>query len=76
MLVDGLKHYTPQEERVNIISHAIGLALSLVALILLVLRAGLYGNAWHIVSASIFGVSLVALYTASTFYHSGIDPGK
>ena len=76
MLVDGLKYYTPQEERVKIISHAIGLVLSLVALILLVLRAGLYGNAWHIVSASIFGVSLVALYTASTFYHSAKDPRK
>lgn len=74
--MEGLKHYTPQEERANIISHAIGLALSLVALVLLVLRAGLYGNAWHIVSASIFGAALVSLYAASTFYHSAKDPRK
>ena len=74
--MNGLKNYTPQEERANIISHAIGLVLSLVALVLLVVRAGLYGNAWHIVSVSIFGASLVSLYAASTFYHSAKDPEK
>jgi len=74
--MDGLKHYTPLEERTNIISHAIGLVLSIIALVLLVLRAGLYGNAWHIVSAGIFGFSLISLYAASTFYHSATDPKR
>jgi hemolysin III len=74
--MDGLKQYNPQEEQANIISHAIGLVLSLVALVFLVVRAGLYGNAWHIVSVGIFGASLVALYAASTFYHSAKDPEK
>jgi hemolysin III len=74
--MDGLKHYTPREEQANIISHAIGLVLSVVALVLLVVRAGLYGDAWHIVSVSIFGASLLALYAASTFYHSAKDPRK
>lgn len=74
--MDGLKHYTPQEERANVISHAVGLVLSVVALVLLVVRAGLYGNAWHIVSVSIFGASLLSLYAASTFYHSAKDPRK
>jgi len=71
--MDGLKHYTPQEEKANIISHVIGLTLSLAALILLVLRAGRYGNIWHLVSASVFGASLIALYAASVFYHSAKD---
>jgi len=71
--MDGLKHYTPLEEKTNIISHAIGLVLSIAALVLLVMRASLYGNAWHIVSASIFGASLISLYAASTFYHSATD---
>jgi len=74
--MDGLKHYTPLEEKTNIISHAIGLVLSIAALVLLVLRASLYGNAWHIVSASIFGFSLISLYAASTFYHSATDPKR
>ena len=42
----------------------------MVAIVLLVARAGSYGNAWHIMSAAIFGISLIALYAASTAYHS------
>ncbi len=72
--MDGLKFYTPLEEKTNIISHAIGLVLSIVALVLLVIRASLYGHALHVVSAAIFGISLIVLYAASTFYHSAKDP--
>ena len=68
-----MSHYSPNEEKANIISHAIGLAFSIVALVLLVVRASLYGDAWHIVSVAIFGVSLISLYAASTFYHSAKD---
>ena len=64
------KFYSPLEERVNILSHAIGLLLSIIAVVLLVTRASSYGNAWHIVSAAIFGASLITLYAASTVYHS------
>jgi hemolysin III len=67
--IEGIKSYSPIEEKVNIISHAIGFILSIVALILLVTRASLHGDVWHIVSFSIFGVSLIVLYAASTFYH-------
>lgn len=69
-----IKHYSPGEEKTNIISHAIGLLLSVVALVLMVVRAGLHGNLLQLVSVSIFGVSLIALYAASTFYHSAQDP--
>ena len=64
------KFYSPLEERINILSHAIGLLLSIIAVVLLVTRASHYGNAWHIVSVAIFGASLIALYAASTTYHS------
>lgn len=65
-----MKDYSPIEERANIISHAIGLILGIVALALLVKKATAFGNIWHIVSFSIFGVSLIVLYAASTLYHS------
>ena len=68
--IEGIKHYAPIEEKINIISHAIGLILSIVALVLLVTHATLHGDVWHIVSFSIFGASLIILYAASTFYHS------
>lgn len=63
------KHYDQTEETINVITHAFGLLLSVIALVLLITKASLYGNAWHIVSFSVFGVSLVTLYTASTLYH-------
>ena len=72
--MNSLKFYSPLEEKTNIISHAIGLVLSIIALVLMVIRASQYGNVWHIVSVSIFGASLIALYAASTFYHSAKEP--
>ena len=67
-------NYSPLEEGLNIASHAIGFFLSIAALVLLVVRASVYGNAWHIVSFSIFGASLIILYAASTIYHSVKKP--
>ena len=70
----GTQHYSPLEEKTNIISHAIGLGLSIVALVLMVLKSSSEGDAWHVVSVVIFGFSLIALYSASTVYHSARDP--
>ena len=72
--IEGIKTYSTLEESINIISHAIGLILSIVALVLLVRHAHLHGNAWHVVSFAIFGLSLISLYAASTFYHSAKKP--
>ncbi|NOR41230.1 MAG: hemolysin III family protein [Gammaproteobacteria bacterium] len=72
--IEGIKTYSTLEESINIISHAIGLILSIVALVLLVRHANLHGNAWHVVSFAIFGLSLISLYAASTFYHSAKKP--
>lgn len=61
--------YTPREEMANSITHGCGALLSLVGLILLVVYSSRNGNSYHIVSTSIFGASLVMLYTMSTLYH-------
>jgi hemolysin III len=70
----GTENYSVAEERINIISHAIGFILSVVASVFLVTDAILHGDAWHIVSFSIFGASLMTLYAASTCYHSVKKP--
>ncbi len=64
------KIYPPKEEKLNIISHGLGLLLSLVALPLLVVFSSIKGDVWHIVSFSIYGSSMVVLYLASTLFHS------
>ncbi len=62
------------EEIFNSITHGTGALISLAGLVLLIVFASLYGEARHIVSCTIFGVSLVLLYTASTLYHSFRKP--
>ena len=54
----------------NSISHLIGAALALVGLILLVVLAARQGDPWKIVSFSIYGTTLLLLYTFSALYHS------
>lgn len=66
--------YSPSEEKINILSHAAGIVMSVAALVLMLIRAASYGNTWHVVGAGIFGASLVALYTSSTLYHSSKSP--
>ena len=51
------------------LTHCIGAALSLVGLVLLIVFAAIYGNAYHVVSFTIFGVVLFLLYLFSTLYH-------
>jgi len=74
--IEGIKCYSPIEEKINIISHAIGFISSIVALLLLVTRATLHGDVRHIVSFSIFGASLMMLYAASTCYHLAKKPAS
>ena len=58
------------EELANSISHGLGLVLALVALPVLVLSAMRIGSTHFMVGASVFGVTMVLLYLASTLYHS------
>ena len=69
MKTKKITYYEKKEEKLNVISHGIGLILSIIALVLLVVYASIFGSAWHIVSFSIYGASLIVLYSASTFYH-------
>lgn len=64
---------TLQEEFANSISHGIGILFSVVAIALLVTFSVLNGSAIHIVSCSIFGGSILLLYTFSTLYHAVQD---
>lgn len=62
--------YSVGEEIANTITHAVGTGLSIAALVILIVAATTTGTAWHIVSFSIFGSTLILLYLASTLYHA------
>lgn len=70
MLENKLKFYSKGEEIANAVTHGIGAALSVVGLVLLILFSKNYGDLWYIVSFTVYGISLVILYTESTLYHS------
>ena len=68
------KSYSAKEEALNVYSHGLGFVLSIAGLVLLVFRAVQYGDAWHIVSFSIYGFSMTVLYLASTLFHAAKNP--
>lgn len=62
--------YPRREEIANAITHGIGALLSLAGLVLLIVFSSLKGTAWHVVSFTIYGVSMLLLYLCSTLVHS------
>ncbi|RUR30284.1 hemolysin III family protein [Vreelandella andesensis] len=59
------------EEWLHSITHGVGAVLSLIGMVVLLVVASLAAHIdpWKIVSLSLYGTTLVLLYTASTFYH-------
>lgn len=64
-----LPKYTKGEEIFNAVSHIVGGAFGILALVIGVIYAALYSNAVAIVSMVIFGVAMILLYTMSAIYH-------
>lgn len=62
------------EEIANSITHGIGAVFGVTALTIMVAVAATSGDVWGVVGASIFGATLVLLYTASTLYHAITAP--
>ncbi len=54
----------------NSLTHGIAAVVSAGLLALMVVYASLYGSVWHVVSFSIYGATMVLLFTASTCYHA------
>lgn len=72
----NLKTYSHQEETLNIWSHSAGICLGIIGLTFLIIKGGINQNLLHIVSYVIYGVSIIALFTASTLYHASKDASK
>lgn len=57
-------------EKLNAWTHLVGAVLAVAGAIVLVVRATLDGDPWKVVSVSIYGLTLVLLYSFSALYHS------
>ncbi|MBN1988610.1 MAG: hemolysin III family protein [Bacteroidales bacterium] len=64
------------EEIFNSLSHAVGFLVAIVGTVILIIRSAIHGNAWHIVSFSIFGAGMINLYLASALFHGAQDLRK
>ena len=60
---------TQLEEQLNAWTHGFGALLGIVALVFLILKAGTV-NPWSLFSVIVYGLSVVILFSASTFYHA------
>lgn len=70
-----LPYYTKGEEIFNMTSHIVGGAFGIVALVLCVVFAAIHHNGYGVVSSSIYGVTMILLYTMSSIYH-GLKPQR
>ena len=68
-----LPYYTRGEEIFNMVTHIIGGALGIVTIVLGVIMAASHGNIYGIVTGSIYGFTMLLLYTISSLYH-GLKP--
>ena len=68
--VQSIGYNVYRGEKFNSITHLAGTAVAIAGLVVLVVFASLTGDPWKIVSCSIYGVTLITLYTSSSLYHS------
>lgn len=72
---ENLNHrYSIAEERLNVLTHGFGMFMSIVALFFLIKKSFNYAGFWQQASFIIYGVSMIVLYAASTFYHAAKTP--
>ena len=72
--MSSAKKYSLGEEIAHSVSHGIGALLGIVGLIVMLWLSVKHGDVWHVVSVSIYGASVILLYSASTLYHALTNP--
>jgi len=70
-----LPDYSRGEEVMNMVTHIVGGALGLTALVLCLIRS--WGDPWDVAGSLVYGVCMICLYTFSSIYHGmGEGTGK
>ena len=69
----SLPDYTHGEEITNMVTHIVGGALGILALVLCPIFGARHHSAWGVVSGTVFGFCLLVLYAVSSVYH-GLSP--
>ena len=70
MAFQNIKRYTVGEEIFNSVSHGVSALGAIVGCSVMVTLAACFGNGTAVLSALVFGLSLITMYTMSTLYHA------
>ncbi len=68
-----LPTYSKGEEITNMTSHIVGAVFGIIATVLCIIFAASNGNVYGVVSGTIYGITMIILYTMSSIYH-GLSP--
>lgn len=68
--------YSPQEEKINVLTHLTGSLISVISAITMLILAARNFSTVNIIGALVFGFSLIYLYVNSTMYHNETDLRK
>ena len=69
-----LPDYTKGEEIFNMVSHIVGGAVGIAALVLCIIVSAIHRNGYGLAGSIVYGISMITLYTMSSVYH-GLRPG-
>ena len=70
-MTESLIHrYSKKEEFLNVLTHGLGLVLGIIVFPFLLIKSLEYSGFWKPASIIIYGISIIILYAASTFYHA------
>ena len=69
-----LPDYTVGEDRANMITHIVGASIGILTLLGVLFNAIRNQNVWGIISGSIYGFTMITLFTVSSVYH-GLNRG-
>lgn len=72
--MEDSKSYSLREEKANYLTHALGVLIAIIAIIVLVHKAIVADNGWAIVAYSIYGFGMLACMLSSTIYHYVQEP--
>ncbi len=70
----ALPNYTHGEEVFNMVTHIVGGGFGVFAFVICVIVSAIHKDAWAVVGSSIYGASMIMLYTMSSIYH-GLKKG-
>ena len=65
----ALPNYTKGEEVFNMVSHIVGGAIGVAALVLCIIFSAVRKNGYGLAGSIVYGVSMITLYTMSSIYH-------